>query len=112
MAGHDERVLETSTGTDQRPESSLEPELENELHRFGLSGDLAAAVLKKDATEVVSFASAVILLPIDFFASSTSRGFDEEILGLGLRHSVQLLRPHGPSQILGETLLSLERFTF
>jgi tetratricopeptide (TPR) repeat protein len=89
--------------------SPLDPELADELQRFGLSGDLAAAVLKTHATEVVSFASPVILLPVDFFKSSLTSGFGEEILGLGLRHTVQLLRPHGPSQLLGETLLSLAR---
>jgi tetratricopeptide (TPR) repeat protein len=105
MTGDVETASQGPSGAVQ----ALDPELAEELQRFGLSGDLAAAVLKKQATEVVSFASPVILLPLDYFKSSLTSGFGEEVLGLGLRHTVQLLRPHGPSQLIGETLLSLAR---
>src|SRR5262249_9701918 len=108
MAGDPVGLWQDPPGAVQPPDSSLDPELADELQRFGLSGDLAAAVLKKEATEVVSFAAPVILVPIDYFKTSLA-GFGEENLGLGLRHTVELLRPHGPSQLLGETLLSLAR---
>src|SRR4051812_14336520 len=109
MAGDADEVSQGSLDTVQTPYSTIDPELQEELQRFGLSGDLAAAILKKEATEIVSFSSPVILLPMVYFGTSLTSGFGEETLGLGLRHTVQLLRPHGPSQLLGETLLSLAR---
>jgi CHAT domain-containing protein/tetratricopeptide (TPR) repeat protein len=109
MADDAEKVSRGTAGAVQTADSALDLELEAELHRFGLSGDLAAAVMKKEAIELVSFASPIILLPIDFFDPVVTSGFDAETLGLGLRHTIQLLRPHGPSQLLGETLLSLAR---
>jgi CHAT domain-containing protein len=84
-------------------------ELEREINTLGHSTGLDAIILKQEATQVISFASEVILLPSPYRWSWINNCFNEETLGLGLRQTVQLLRPHGPSLMLGESLLSLAR---
>jgi CHAT domain-containing protein len=88
----------------------VDPELEADLQRLGLHGDLAAITLKREAIEAMSFASPVTMLPVAYVMSVVTQGvLGEEALGLGLRQTVRVLRPHGPSLLLGESLLSLSR---
>jgi CHAT domain-containing protein len=100
----------SGTPADTADRDSADPELQADLRRLGLQGRLAAMILKREATEVIRFASPVTLLPMAYLASAITRGsFGEEAAGLGLRETVRLLRPHGQSLLLGESLLSLAR---
>jgi tetratricopeptide (TPR) repeat protein len=89
--------------------ASADPELEADFARRRLDGHLVAIVLKQATSEVINFASPVTLLPVSFVMATLTRGLDEEPLALGLRQTVRLLRPEGPSLVLGESLLSLAR---
>lgn len=85
-------------------------EMQEELQRIGLTGELTAMVLRPEAYEVVSLASPIIMLPVSFLLQTiTSGGLEAESLALGLRQSIMLLRPTGANILLGESLLSLAR---
>jgi len=100
----------TAAAADTPEHDAVDPELEMDLRRLGLQGDLCALVLKREATEIIGFGSAVTILPMAYLVTALSRGiFGEEALGLGLRQTLRVLRPQGQSLLLGETLLSLAR---
>ena len=62
-------------------------------------------MMKREASEVVSFVSPVTLLPVPFIMATLAQGaFGEETLGLGLRQTIRALRPHGETLLLGESL--------
>jgi CHAT domain-containing protein len=88
-------------------------ELLAELHRIGLDADLGAFVLKPSATSTVRLTGELILLPMNFLkaAFSEHKQLDHEFLAMGLRGSIALLRPHGATLLLAESLLSLSRCT-
>jgi CHAT domain-containing protein len=86
-------------------------ELEEDLGRIGLGNDLVALIMKPNATRVPSFSPSVLILPQNVLISSIegSNVLGAEAITLGLRQSIDKLRPHGPTILLGETLLALSR---
>jgi CHAT domain-containing protein len=90
---------------DAQPELA---EMKLEMQRVGLLGGLDAYTWSQETNEVVSLASPVVLLPPEF-RLQVIKGFGSEVMALGLRHTVEQLRPHGPTILLGESLLSLAR---
>lgn len=87
-------------------------ELQRELARIGLGNDLFALTMKTETDEVITLGAQVVLLPIAFLETMThDQSLGEETMTLGLRQAVEFLRPHGPTLLLAESLLSLARAT-
>src|SRR5260221_3995895 len=107
------RVTDRSEAQFEPAESvSLEPEdeLQAELRRVGLQGDLFAMVLKREVSEVISFGASVVLIPLTFVdVLINSESLNSEVLSLALRQTIDILQTHGPNILLAETMLSLAR---
>src|SRR5260221_12597242 len=85
-----------------------EDELQAELRRVGLQGDLFAMVLKREVSEVISFGASVVLIPLTFVdVLINSESLNSEVLSLALRQTIDILQPHGPNILLAETMLRL-----
>ncbi|GAA5049857.1 tetratricopeptide (TPR) repeat protein [Thermocatellispora tengchongensis] len=82
--------------------------IQEEARRLGIDASLAAIVLRPHVSEGYSLYNDVVLLPVDFLSAFVAAGgLSPETLAAGLRRSVELLRPHGDTLLLGTSLLSL-----
>ena len=92
-------------------QDTLSERMNQELLEIGLEGKLVALILKEEALKVVGYGSPVVLIPVDILLKSgvQDRLLDEESFTLGLRLTIEQLRPHGPTLLLAESLLSLAR---
>jgi tetratricopeptide (TPR) repeat protein len=87
-------------------------ELAAEMRQIGLEGRLFAIFLSQEATEVISDAPALLLLPSELFLKTGHRSeLDYETVIVGIQQSIDMLRNLGPTALLAESLLSLARMT-
>jgi hypothetical protein len=104
------RVEEAGTLRASAESSRMTSELEEELSRVGLQDDLFAIVQKDGPSAITNFGAPVMLLPMSLIHQMTDRdGLDAELMASGLKTSIEILRPHGHTALLAESLLSLAR---
>lgn len=101
-SGPDEDQLDDPAGR------RIMEELQRDLDEVGLPPGLFAMVLKR--SPLLGLVPPIVLVPLAHIgAFRRSRSVDIEAAAIGLRESVALLRPLGPTTLLAESLLALAR---
>lgn len=107
---HELTILHGDESETNPKKSRMTQELKEELSRIGLQGEFFILTLKEGANSIRTFAPSVILLPNTLLPQFTSKMvLNAELLASGLKISIDKLRPHGPTALLAESLLSLSR---
>jgi CHAT domain-containing protein len=80
-----------------------------EVEGLGLGEGLIAIQLRPEYADAFTFAPEVFFLPAATLSTITQFGLTDELLSIGLKHTIATLRPSGPSRVLASSLISCAR---